>query len=150
MRMKHKIWLELNAEEATEEGAIPIATSIKLIQELLKVAKKYKFDARMKAIPKEIINYIPSGKIIKIEMLSDIIEKLSSEQFEFFINDLRKWVEHGRQIKAMKDDPEQVQKIGNSMGCSIMTEQNWNYFKEGMQWLDDGANKVKTNIEVIS
>ena len=147
---KHKIWLELLAKEPTEFGAIPIKTSVGIIRDTAKVAEKYKFEAMIRGLPKDIADYEPSGKEIQIEKLSDIIEKLTPEQVEMFLVDLRKWIDHGREIKAMKDNPKVVQKFAEKFGCEIQVEENWKMFKKGMHWLDTGKNKRITKIEIQS
>lgn len=64
------------------------------------VAKKYDFEAFLKAYPKDIANYEPTGKTYHLRTLEDIAQ-LSPEQFEMFIDDLRSWCNAQRRIGAI-------------------------------------------------
>lgn len=147
---KHKIWLEFRAKEATPNGGISVDRSVKFGKEIDKIAEKHGFDCFCKGFPKEVLDYEPSGKTIQIEKLSDIIEKLTPEQFEMFLIDLRKWIEAGRQIKEMYDNPEKTNELVSILGVEIKTEENWNYIKEGMKWIDSGEHKIQTTVHIES
>ena len=54
------------------------------------IAEKYDFEALLKAYPKDVAGYEPTGKTYQLRTLEDIAE-LTPEQFEMFIDDLRNW-----------------------------------------------------------
>jgi len=147
---RHKIWIELTAKKETPGGAIPIDTSIGIIKGICKIGDKYKFDGRIIGLPKEVINYEPTNKTIQINKLSDIVEKLTPEQFEMFIIDLRQWVQAGREYKGMCDNKEAIDELTSSIGFTVKINENWKKFKKGMVWIDSGEHKVITKVEIES
>ena len=146
---KHKIWLEFKAKEETPGGAILLNDKIKIINGVAKLAKKLKFDCNLMGLPTEVINYEPSGETIKIEKLGDIVEKLSPEQFEMFMIDLRKWYSGGLQSKEMVENTEKRKGLEELFGIEIKAEEMYQHnVLDGMTWLDTGENKTKTTVEV--
>lgn len=79
---------ECIAQEETEDGAIPLSTFTGILTDISKAVKKHKFTAYAKGYPKEVLDYVPTNKTYRIETVLDIA-KLSAEQFEMFIDDLR-------------------------------------------------------------
>jgi len=132
MLKKHKILVEFIRKEETESWAIPIKESIDLINSIWRVAKKFKFDCYLKWYPKEKLNYKPTQKEYKIKTLEHIA-KLSAEQFEFFIDDLRNFCNMQRQVKVIK-------------------KLTWAEVKQekGMIWLDTWLNESKVSVSVES
>lgn len=76
----------------------------------------------MKGYPKEVLDYEPTGKTYEIKTVQDIA-KLSPEQFEMFVEDLRNWCNMERTIKVFRD-------LGAVTG------------PEGMTWIDTGLHET--------
>lgn len=102
MLKKFKMLIELVNQKETENGAIGVIDSVKIMRAIGAVAKKYKFDCYAKGYPKEIIDYIPTGNTYELTTLEDITH-LSPEQFELFIEDLRSWCNFRREVKPLMD-----------------------------------------------
>lgn len=133
MLKKFKMLIELVAQTETENGAIGVTESVKMMRAIWAVAKKHKFDRYAKWYPKEVINYIPTGNTYELKTLEDIA-KLTPEQFEMMIEDLRGWCNWRREIKAWSDI---LEKIGVSM-----EDQEW------MTWLDSWLHEEKIEVQI--
>lgn len=99
---KYKLLLELVNKEETENGAIDLLKSCKIMKDFWSLAKKHGFDCYVKWYPKDVFNYEPTGKTYEIKTVQDIAQ-LSPEQFEMFIEDLRNWCNMERMIKVFRD-----------------------------------------------
>lgn len=117
---------EFVALKETEHWAIDLMASIKFMQDIAKLAKKHGFEAYAKAYPKEIVDYKPTGETIVIKTVEDIA-KLTPDQFEMFIDDLRSFCRTMQAVDAI-----------NAMGIKTEHEQ-------GMTWIDSG--KHETTVE---
>ena len=95
MLKKHKMLAEFVALKETEHGAIDLMSSVKFMQDIAKLAKKHGFEAYAKGYPKEVLDYKPTGETIVIKTVEDIA-KLTPEQFEMFVEDLRSWANFQR------------------------------------------------------
>lgn len=128
MLKKFKMLIELVNQTETEGGFIWLKESVTLMKDVSKMAKKNGFDAFAKWQKKEIIDYIPSGKEILIETVEDIA-KLSPEQFEIFIDDLRSWCEFTRWVDSLK-----------TLLWDAVKQEKW------MIWLDNWKQEAKIEI----
>ena len=118
MKKKHRMMVELIAQEETLLGGVDLSTISDLLEKVWSVAKKYKFDAYIKWYPKKVIDYKPTWKTYLIKTVEDIA-KLTPNQFEMFIDDLRNFC-------LLMQDVELLNRMG------IKTETNsW------MTWIDD-------------
>ena len=102
MKKKFKEMFEFVKKEETESGAVGLREHGLFLQDVSKVAKKYGFDCYCKAYPKEKIDYVPTGKEYEIKTVEDIA-KLTAEQFEFFIEDLRNFCNVQRELQAVDE-----------------------------------------------
>lgn len=125
MLKKHKMLLELVAKKETPMGAISLSDSINLSKSFWKTAEKFWFECFMKGYPKEVLDYKPTGKTYKIKTLEDIA-KLTPEQFEFLIEDLRNWCNLKRNLKAIE-----------KLWIAKIKQEN------GMTWLDTWLHEAK-------
>ena len=130
---KHKMLAEFVALKETEHGAIDLMASVRFMQDIAKLAKKHGFEAYAKGYPKEVLDYKPTGETIVIKTVEDIA-KLTPEQFEMFVEDLRSWTTYTRWLDALKD-----------LGAEIQHE-------PGMIWIDSGEHKatIKATVEVTN
>lgn len=128
MLKKFKMLIELVNQTETEGGLIWLKESVTLMKDVSKMAKKNGFDAFAKWQKKEILDYIPSGKEILIETVEDIA-KLSPEQFEIFIDDLRSWCEFTRWVDSLK-----------TIFWDAVKQEKW------MIWLDNWKQEAKIEI----
>lgn len=128
---KFKTLLEFVYKEETEHWAISLLKHWLFAKDISKIAKKHWFDCYAKWYPKEKLNYIPTWKTIEIKTVEDIA-KLTAEQFEFFIDDLRNFCDLHRQMEL----------LNKTIWVDIV--QAW---KKGMTWLDTGLNESKINFE---
>lgn len=101
---KHRMMFECIAEEETEDGAIPLSTFTGILTDISKAVKKHKFTAYDKGYPKEVLDYVPTNKTYRIETVLDIA-KLSAEQFEMLIDDLREYCNAMRFFEGIKHLP---------------------------------------------
>lgn len=131
MLKKHKMLAEFVALKETEHGAIDLMASVKFMQDIAKLAKKYGFEAYCKGYPKEVLDYVPTGNTYLIKTVEDIA-KLTPDQFEMFVEDLRNFC---RTMQAVD--------VIHAMGMETKRE-------DGMTWLDTGEHKatVKATVEV--
>ena len=131
MLKKHKMLAEFVALNETEHGAIDLMASVKFMQDIAKLAKKHGFEAYAKGYPKEVLDYKPTGETIVIKTVEDIA-KLTPEQFEMFVEDLRSWANFQRWLGILND-----------LGAEIKHE-------AGMIWIDSGEHKatIKATVEV--
>lgn len=111
-------------------GAIPIMESIKLAKDFWNLAKKSGYDCYLKGYPKEKLDYTPTGKNYEIKTVEDIA-KLTAEQFEFFIDDLRSFCDVQRGLNAI-----------NEITGGIVEKKD-----TGFIWLDTGLNEAKISAE---
>ncbi len=125
---KYKILLEFIKKEKTKDGAVPVFEAVKFSKEIWKVAKKFWYDCFMKAYPKSKANYKPTNKEYKIKTVEDIV-KLTPEQFEFFIDDLREYCKTERDIPLMKQIP------------WVVSVKSWEWFT----WVDDWWSEKNYN-----
>lgn len=95
MKKKFKELIEFVKKEETEHGAVWLREHWLFLQDLWKLAKKHWFDCFCKAYPKEKANYNPTNKKYQIKTVEDIA-KLSWDQFEMFIDDLRQYCDMKR------------------------------------------------------
>lgn len=96
-----KMLVQFVRKEATEMWAISIKETISLADDISKLARKKWYEAYLKWEKKEVSDYKPTGEKIEIKTVEDIA-KLTQEQFEMFIEDLRNWCNVQRGIEAMK------------------------------------------------
>ena len=120
--------VEFLHKKETENWFIWLKESVLFMTAISKTAKKYWFDAFARWQKKEVIDYIPSWKEIYIETVEDIA-KLTPEQFEVFIDDLRQWCEFTRWVDSLK-----------TILWDAITQAN------GMRWLDTWENESKIEI----
>lgn len=132
MKKKYKMLLELVRKQETEMGAIPIMESIKLAKDFWSLAKKSGYDCYLKWYPKEILDYKPTWKNYKIETVEDIA-KLTAEQFELFIEDLRQFCNFQREANILN------QWLWFDM---IQKKENW------FIWQDTWLNEAKITAEI--
>jgi len=104
MLKKHKLMFECIAQEETENGAIPLLRFTGLLSAISKATKKFKFNCYSKAYPKEMNDYVPTNKVYKIKTVRDIT-KLTPDQFEMFIGDLREYCNTMRGLAIVKKLP---------------------------------------------
>ncbi len=97
MLKPHTMLLHVVKKEHTENGAIPLSDSIKMLNDFGKVAKKHGCDCYIKAQKKEVLEYIPSGETYELKTLEDIAA-LTPDQFEMMIDDLRAWTVWRREV----------------------------------------------------
>jgi hypothetical protein len=128
MQKKFKMLIELVAQTETEHWAISVTDSVKLMRGVGAVAKKHKFDCYAKWYPKEVIDYIPTGNTYEIVTVEDIA-KLTADQFEMFVEDLRGWCRLHREIQPLVD-------IGMAKTFNAMN------------WLDTGLHEEKIKVEI--
>lgn len=130
---KHKMLAEFVALKETEHGAIDLMASVKFMQDLGKLAKKHGFEAYAKGYPKEVLDYKPTGENIVIKTVEDIA-KLTPEQFEMFVEDLRNFC---RTMQAVD--------VIHAMGMETKHE-------AGMIWIDSGEHKasIKATVDVTN
>lgn len=126
---KHKMLVEFIAKEATEDWAIDAFRNINFMKSIGVVAKKYDFEAFLKAYPKDIANYEPTGKTYHLKTLEDITQ-LTPEQFEMFVDDLRNWCDMQRWLKGI-----------STLGAKIEQEP-W------MQRIDSGEHEAKITARI--
>ena len=129
---KHKMLVEFIAQKETENWGIWFLKSAWFMKQISDVAKKNNFDCYIKWYPKSKLDYIPTNKTIEIKTVEDIA-KLSEQQFEFFIDDLREWCKISRELKVLND-----------LWLEVSTKEKW------MTWLDTWLNEKKVNIEINS
>ncbi len=130
MLKKFKMLIELVAKTETENGAIGVMESVTLMKAIGTVAKKHKFDCYAKWYPKEVIDYVPTGNTYELKTLEDIA-KLSPDQFEMMIEDLRWWYNFRREVQPLVD-------------AGIWTT------PDSMTWLDTGLHEAKLKVEIHS
>ena len=135
MQKKFKMLIELVNQKETENGAIGVTESVKLMRAIGAVAKKHKFDCYAKWYPKEVIDYIPTGNTYELKTLEDIAN-LTSEQFEMLIEDLRSWCNWRREIKA---GSEILEKVWVSIEAT-----------EWMTWLDTWLHEEKLEVQLTT
>lgn len=128
MLKKYKMLIELVNKQETENGAIGVLESVKLMRAIGAVAKKHKFDCYAKWYPKEVIDYVPTEKTYEIVTVEDIA-KLTPEQFEMFIDDLRSWCNFHREVQPLVD-------------VGIGTTSN------SITWLDTGLHEGIVKVEI--
>lgn len=126
---KHKMLVEFIAQEATEDWAIDALRSINFMKSIGAIAEKYDFEALLKAYPKDVAGYEPTGKTYQLRTLEDIAE-LTPEQFEMFIDDLRNWCDVQRWLGII-----------SQLGAKIEQEP-W------MQWIDSGEHEAKITAKI--
>lgn len=97
MLKPHTMLLHVVKKEHTENGAIPLSDSIKMLNDFGKVAKKNGCECYIKAQKKEVLEYIPSGETYELKTLEDIAA-LTPDQFEMMIDDLRAWTVWRREV----------------------------------------------------
>jgi len=129
MLKKHKMMFECIAQEETENGAIPLLRFTGLLSAISKATKKFKFHCYAKAYPKEMNNYVPTNKVYKIKTVRDIT-KLTPEQFEMFIGDLREYCNTMRGLAIIKKLP------------GITVEETW-----GFDWIDSGLHTQEIKVD---
>lgn len=130
MKKPYKMLIELVAKEKTEMGAIGILESVAILKNFGDLAEKHNFDCYAKCYPAEKLEYEPTGKKYKIKTIEDI-SKLSSTQFEFFIDDLRDFCRVRRDLQALQD-------------ADLIEVKS----QKGMTWIDDGLNKANIKAEI--
>lgn len=128
MQKKFKMLIELVAQTETEHWAISVTESVKMMRAIWAVAKKHKFDCYAKWYPKEIIDYIPTGNTYEIKTVEDIA-KLTAEQFEMFVEDLRGWCNLHREVQPLVD---------------LWVAQT----SDSLTWLDTWLHEEKVTIEI--
>ena len=128
MLKKYKMLIELVNKIETENWAIDLIQSCKMMNDVAGVSKKFWFDCYVKWYPKEVIDYQPTGKTYIIKTVGDIV-KLSPDQFEMFIEDLRNYCNLMRGIQPMID-------------LWIATSTEW------MTWLDTGLHEEKLQVNI--
>lgn len=128
MMKKFKMLIELVAQTETENGSIGVTESVKMMRAIGDVAKKHKFDCYAKWYPKEVIDYIPTGKKYEIKTVEDIA-MLTSEQFEMLIDDLRSYCNVMRDMKPLID-------------AGLASNNPW------MTWLDTWLNTEEIKFQV--
>jgi uncharacterized alkaline shock family protein YloU len=130
MIKRHKILTEFVALKETEHWAIDLMISVKFMQDIAKIATKYWFGAYAKGYPKDVLEYVPTGKRIIIKTVEDIAD-LTPEQFDIFIEDLRVWTVHQRWLNIIKKFVE------------VRSE-------TGMIWIDNWEHKttIKASVEI--
>lgn len=119
----YKMLIELIAKKKTPMGAIGISESVKIMKDFGKLAEKHKFDCYAKGYPADKLEHEPTGKTYKIKTVEDVA-KLTSTQFEFFIDDLRTFCDVMRNLQALQD-------------VDLIKVKS----KKGMDWIDDGLNQ---------
>lgn len=102
MKKKFKELIEFVKKEETEHGAVWLREHWLFLQDLWKLAKKHWFDCFCKAYPKEKANYNPTNKKYQIKTVEDIA-KLSWDQFEMFIDDLRQYCQTMQWVQVVQD-----------------------------------------------
>lgn len=121
--------VEFVAKEATEDWAIGAFRNINFMKAIWAIAKKYDFESLLKAYPKDVAGYEPTGKTYQLRTLEDIAQ-LSPEQFEMFIDDLRNWCDVQRWLGII-----------SQLGAKIEQEP-W------MQWIDSGEHEAKITMQI--
>lgn len=126
---KYKMLVEFIAQEANEDWAIDALKSFRFMKAIWAIAKKYDFEALLKAYPKDVAGYEPTGKTYQLRTLEDIAE-LTPEQFEMFVDDLRNWCDVQRWLGII-----------SQLGAKIEQE-TW------MQWIDSGEHEAKITAKI--
>lgn len=134
MLKKFKLLIELVSKEETEEWTIWLKQSWLLMQDISKIAKKHNMDCYIKWQSKEKINYTPTWNTYEIKTVEDIA-KLTPEQFEFFIDDLRNFCD----VRRWMADFNKV------LWVDIIKAQ-----KDWFTWLDTGLNEAKVTFEATN
>lgn len=129
MLKPHTMLLHIVKKEHTENGAIPLGESIKMLNDFGKVAKKHGCECYIKGQKKEVLEYIPTGKTYEFKTLEDIAA-LTADQFEMMIEDLRSWASWRRGVKELQD-----------LGIPASTP-------EGMTWIDSGLHEEKIEVTI--
>jgi hypothetical protein len=129
MLKKHKMMFECIAKEETENGAIPLLQFTGLLSAISKATKKHGFNCYAKAYPKDVSEYVPTNKTYKIKTVRDIV-KLTPEQFEMFIGDLREYCNTMRGLATIKKLP------------GISVEETWWF-----DWIDSGFHSQEIKVE---
>lgn len=102
MQKKFKELIEFVKKEETEHWAVWLREHWLFLQDLWKLAKKHWFDCFCKAYPKEKANYNPTNKKYQIKTVEDI-SKLTPEQFEMFVDDLRQYCQTMQWVRVVQD-----------------------------------------------
>ena len=126
---KYKMLVEFIAQEANEDWAIDALKSFRFMKAIWAIAKKYDFEALLKAYPKDVAGYEPTGKTYQLRTLEDVAQ-LSPEQFEMFVDDLRNWCDMQRWLGII-----------SQLGAKIEQEP-W------MQWIDSGEHEAKITARI--
>ena len=129
MLKPHTMLLHIVKKEHTENGAIPLGDSIKMMNDFWKVAKKHGCECYIKGQKKEVLEYIPTGKTYELKTLEDIAA-LTADQFEMMIEDLRAWASWRRGVKELQD-----------LGIPASTG-------KGMTWIDSGLHEEKIEVTI--
>ena len=126
---KYKMLVEFIAKKATEDWATDALKSISFMKAIWAIAKKSDFEAFLRAYPKDIAGYEPTGKTYHLKTLEDVAQ-LSPEQFEMFVDDLRNWCDMQRWLNVI-----------STLGAKIEQEP-W------MQWIDSGEHEAKITARI--
>lgn len=102
MKKKFKELIEFVKKEETEHWAVWLREHWLFLQDLWKLAKKHWFDCFCKAYPKEKANYNPTNEKYHIKTVEDI-SKLTPEQFEMFVDDLRQYCQMWQWVRVVQD-----------------------------------------------
>ena len=129
MLKPHSMLIHVVNKIKTENGAIPLADSIKLLNDFWNLAKKHGFEAYIKGQKPEFLEYTPTGKTYHIKTLEDIAA-LTEQQFEMFIEDLRSWTIIQRNVTTLENAGIEIE------------------YEKGMIWLDSGLHEAKVNVNI--
>ena len=88
-------------KEETENWSIPLDEMIRFTRQLSQTAEQLWFECYVKPQKKEVLDYIPSGNTYTIKTLEDIA-KLTEDQFEMMIDDLREWCNISKNVDKLK------------------------------------------------
>ena len=132
MEKNFKLLLELVKKEKSHAWWIWIKESVDLMNSFWELAKKKWFDCYVKWHPANILNYKPTNKTYILKTLWDI-SKLSAEQFEMLIDDLRSWCKLNRDLNELN---------------SVL----WDCIRSSdeMAWLDTWLNEWKVQFETTN
>lgn len=99
-KKQHRMMFEVIRKEPTEHWAISVTESVWIMKKISSLASKEWYECYLKSYPKGILGYEPTNKEYKIKTVEDIA-KLSPEQFEMFLEDLRNWCDIQRWIDTL-------------------------------------------------
>lgn len=132
MKKPFSVLLHLVRKDDASSAYISIPDLVKMTEWIAKISKKFDFECYIKWEPKDTLDYIPTGNTYELKTLEDIA-KLTEDQFEMLIDDLRQWCNYKRAISN----------IAESLPSWTIHIKN-----DGMTWIDSGKHESKVSVTV--